>query len=196
VYTIQDRRVLRASPLAGLAFFLIYTQLRQTGGAMNFHVGDPVVHWTYGLGEIIGLEERVLSGQKTLYYAVKVHDLTVWVPADDNLENRLRPPTTPAGFKQLFAILTSPGEPLPDDRQERKIKLVGQLKDGRAESLCQVIRDLSAYQHVRALNDNDQHLMKRTREALIGEWGFALSILPAQAESELHRLLTSGTAGD
>ena len=163
---------------------------------MDYRVGDPVMHWIYGLGEVVGLEERVLSGQKTLYYSVKVRDLTIWVPADGDLRNRLRPPTQPAKFKQLFAILTSPGEPLPDDRQKRKIQLVEQLKDGRAESLCRVIRDLFAYQQVRSLNDNDQHLMRRTREALLGEWGFAMSILPAQAESELHRLLASGASGD
>ncbi|MFH2101899.1 MAG: CarD family transcriptional regulator [Chloroflexota bacterium] len=163
---------------------------------MDFRMGDPVMHWTYGLGQVVGLEERVLSGQKILYYAVKVGDLTIWVPADDSLGSRLRPPTTPTGFKQLFTILSSPGEPLPDDRQERKVKLVDQLKDGRAESLCQVIRDLFAYQQTRPLNDKDQLLMKRSREALIGEWGFVLSILPVQAETELHRLLTSAAGGD
>ena len=163
---------------------------------MDFRVGDSVMHWTYGLGQIVGLEERVLSDQKMLYYAVKVRDLTVWVPADDKLEGRLRPPTTPAGFEQLFAILTGTGEPLPGDRQQRKLQLVDQLKDGRAESLCQVIRDLFAFQQTRPLNDNDQLLMKRSREALIGEWGFALSIHPAKAEAELHRLLTSRASGD
>ncbi len=163
---------------------------------MDFRVGDPVMHWTYGLGQVVGLEERVLSGHKALYYAVKVRDLTVWVPADGHLENRLRPPTPPTGFEPLFAILSGPGEPLPDDRQERKIRLVEQLKDGRAESLCRVVRDLSAYQQVRPLNDNDQNLMRRSRDALLDEWGFALSIPPLQAESDLRRLLTSGTAGD
>ncbi len=163
---------------------------------MDFRVGDPVMHWTYGLGHVVGLEERVLSGQKARYYAVKVRDLTVWVPADGHLESRLRPPTPPTGFELLFAILSGPGEPLPDDRQERKIRLVEQLKDGRAESLCRVIRDLSAYQQVRPLNDNDQNLMRRSRDALLDEWGFALAISPLQAESDLRRLLTSGTAGD
>ena len=162
---------------------------------MDFHVGDSVMHWTYGLGQIVGLEERILSEQKTLYYAVKVRDLTIWVPADDNLENRLRAPTTPAGFKQLFTILTSSSEPLPDDRQERRLLLREQLKDGRAESLCRVIRDLFAFQQARSLNENDQNLLKRTREALLGEWGFALSIPPMKAESELHRLLTSKAVG-
>jgi RNA polymerase-interacting CarD/CdnL/TRCF family regulator len=65
------------------------------------------------------------------------------------------------------------------------------LKDGRAESLCKIIRDLSASQKIKSLNDNDQTLLKQVKNALLGEWGFALSITPAQAELELHRLLTS-----
>ncbi len=54
---------------------------------MDFHEGDTVMHWTYGLGKVIRLEERVLSGKKELYYAVQIGDMTVWVPADDKLEN-------------------------------------------------------------------------------------------------------------
>ena len=34
---------------------------------MDFHVGDPVMHWTYGLGQITQLEERAVSGKNTLY---------------------------------------------------------------------------------------------------------------------------------
>jgi RNA polymerase-interacting CarD/CdnL/TRCF family regulator len=163
---------------------------------MDFQIGDPVVHWTYGLGQVVGLEERALSGQKTLYYAVKVRDMTVWVPADGDLEKRLRRPTPAAGFEQLFAILSGSGEPLPDDRQERKIRLVEQLRDGRAESLCRVIRDLFAFRRGKSLNENDQLLLKRAQSALLGEWGFSLSIPAMQAESDLYRLLKFGTAGD
>lgn len=157
---------------------------------MNYKIGDPVMHWTYGFGQIVGLEERDLSGKTILYYAVKLHDLTVWVPADENLENRLRPPTTPADFEQLFAILASAGDPLPEDRHERKLHLVERLKDGRAESLCKVLRDLFAFQQHKSLNENDQYLLKRVQSALLGEWGFSLSIPSTQAASELHRLLS------
>ena len=66
------------------------------------------------------------------------------------------------------------------------------LQDGRPESLCQVIRDLTAYQKQlgKPMNDNDQMILKQSRNTLLGEWGFVLSITPAQAEHELHRLLT------
>jgi RNA polymerase-interacting CarD/CdnL/TRCF family regulator len=163
---------------------------------MAFHVGDPVMHWTFGIGQVVGLEERGISGQKTLYYAVKVHDLTVWVPADSNLESRLRSPTPAVGFKQLFAILTGSGELLPEDRQQRKLLLVEQLKDGRAESLCRVIRDLFTYRQAKSLNENDQSILKRVQNALLGEWSFSLSIPVMQAETDLYRLLQSPSAGD
>ena len=157
---------------------------------MNFHEGDPVMHWTYGFGEVLRLEERELSGQTTQYYAVQVRDLTVWVPADGNLENRLRPPTPQTRFKRLLRILSGPADPLPDDRHERKTRLLELLNSGSTESLCQVIRDLFAYRRVRALNESDQALLKRAQRALLGEWGFVLSVTPAQADLEMHRLLT------
>jgi RNA polymerase-interacting CarD/CdnL/TRCF family regulator len=93
----------------------------------------------------------------------------------------------------MLSILSSPGEPLPDDRQERKLRILDLLKDGRAESLCRVIRDLSAYRKVKSLNDNDQAVLRRVQTSLLGEWGFALSLTPAQAELELQRLLTKAT---
>jgi RNA polymerase-interacting CarD/CdnL/TRCF family regulator len=162
---------------------------------MNFREGESVMHWTYGLGKIIRLEERALSGHNTLYYAVQIGDLTVWVPADGHLESRLRSPTPEAEFREVLAILSAPGEPLPDDRHERKTLLTELLKDGRAESLCRVIRRLYTYrQQVRSLNDNDQALLRRAQSVLLGEWGFALSVTPAQAEIALHSLLTPESA--
>ncbi|MBE0672593.1 MAG: hypothetical protein IH588_18610 [Anaerolineales bacterium] len=156
---------------------------------MDFHVGDPVIHWTYGFGKVVQLEQRDLFNADLLYYAVQIREMTVWVPADSKLENRLRSPTSQSGFKKLLDILSSPGVPLPEDRQERKAYLFGLLQGGRAEALCQIIRDLSASQKVKSLNDSDQMLLKQVRNTLLGEWEFALSIPAAQAELELHRLL-------
>ena len=158
---------------------------------MNYHEGDSVMHCTYGLGKIIQMEERTLYGPTMLYYAVQIGDMTVWVPADDRLETRLRPPTRSGEFKHLLDILTGPGDPLPDDRHERKELLMEWLKDGRAESLCRVIRSLANQRQVRSLNDNDQILMRRAQHALVGEWGYSLSIPVAQAEYELQLLLAS-----
>ena len=160
---------------------------------MNFYKGDMVMHWMHGIGQIVNLEERALSGSKTVYYVVQVRDMTVWVPADSKAGTRLRPPTPKLRFERMLAILSDPSEPLPEDRLERKTRLLELLQDGRPESLCQVIRDLSSYQKQlgKPMNDNDQMVLKQARNTLLGEWGFVLSITQAQAEHELYRLLTS-----
>ena len=107
---------------------------------MHFHSGDAVMHWMHGLGTVVRLENRDLFGVASMYYAVKIGDLIVWVPADGELTHRLRPPTPKARFKRLLSELSTPGEALPMDRHERKLLLIELLKDGRAELLVRVIR--------------------------------------------------------
>jgi RNA polymerase-interacting CarD/CdnL/TRCF family regulator len=158
---------------------------------MNFHNGDSVMHWTHGLGTVVRLEAMALSGEEILYYAIQIGDMTVWVPADDMLETRLRLPTDAAEFKRLMDILSHPGEPLPANSYERKKLLLEWLKDGRAEALFRVIRSLSTYRHLHPLNEDDQALLKRSRNALLGEWSFTMSITFGQAEHELQHLLAS-----
>jgi RNA polymerase-interacting CarD/CdnL/TRCF family regulator len=154
-----------------------------------FRRGDAVMHWTYGLGTVVRLEHRELLGKKTLYYAVQVGDMTVWVPNDDQLTTRLRRPSTKGQLSKLRTLLGKPGVTLPQDRHERKTLLLELLKDGRAESLCKVIRSLVGYSKNHPLNDNDQALLKRAQTALLAEWGHALSVTPTQAEMQLHRLI-------
>jgi RNA polymerase-interacting CarD/CdnL/TRCF family regulator len=156
---------------------------------MNFHEGDSVMHWTHGLGKVVRMETMALSGEKILYYAIQIGDMTVWVPADDMLETRLRIPTDAAEFKRLMDILTHPGESLPVDRFARKKLLLDWLQDGSVEALFRVIRSLSTYRHFHPLNEDDQAFLKRTRRALLGEWSFIMSIPLAEAEHELQHLL-------
>lgn len=156
---------------------------------MSFHKGDPVMHWTFGFGKVINLATQIASQREVLHYEVKVDDMSIWVPEDEMLNIRLRKPSSEKEFKQLQNILTSPGEALPDDRLLRKNRLLEILKDGSAKSLFLVVRGLANYRKIRALNDNDQVLLKRVEKALVGEWGFALSVSPLQAETDLHQML-------
>lgn len=159
---------------------------------MNFHTGDNVVHCTHGLGKVLAIEERTFFDKTSFYYMVQMADLTIWVPADKNLEHRLRLPNSASEFREALAILSSPADKLPDDRRQRNLQLVEKLGDGKAESICQVIRDLSAYRDSRAWSESDNAIMRRAQKALVGEWSFILSVTPHEAEVELHQMITRG----
>jgi RNA polymerase-interacting CarD/CdnL/TRCF family regulator len=147
------------------------------------------MHATYGLGHVQAIETHTVNDTTGLYYMIQTADLTIWVPADESMKNRLRPPTSPSRFKKMLALLSSPAEPLPGDRRQRYVLLLALLNDGGIESLCRVIRDLAAHRRANSWNEYDNALMKRASKALIGEWSASLSIPPREAELEFHRLL-------
>jgi RNA polymerase-interacting CarD/CdnL/TRCF family regulator len=155
----------------------------------NFKVGAPVIHWIYGMGEVVRLERKYLPGQAQFYYVVQVKDLTIWVPLDHELTNRLRNPTPAEEFKHLFAILKSPGRELSKDRYERRTALLDERKNATAEANCRIIRDLFDYMQESKLNDYDMTILKLTLDSLLCEWAFSLSVTRQQAELELRHLL-------
>lgn len=159
---------------------------------MDFKSGDWVVHCKHGLGQVKAIEERALNGHTAIpYYMVQVSDLTIWIPADENLSQRLRPPASASEFRNFLSILSTPAEPLLVDRRQRNLELLSRIDSGGIESLCKAIRDLAAHRQARTWNEYDSALMRRVQKALIGEWCFILSVAPHDAEEELQRLLTT-----
>jgi|PlaIllAssembly_1097288.scaffolds.fasta_scaffold303167_2 RNA polymerase-interacting CarD/CdnL/TRCF family regulator len=156
---------------------------------MDFQTGDRVMHATYGLGHVQAIEKHTVNETTGMYYMIQTADLTIWVPADGTMKNRLRYPTTATRFKKMLALLSSPAESLPGDRRQRYVLLLALLNDGGIEPLCKVIRDLTAHRRANSWNEYDNALMKRASKALIGEWSASLSITPREAEMEYHRLL-------
>jgi len=154
-----------------------------------YKVGNIVVHWMYGLGEIIQLDEKVLSGHTGKYYVVQIRDLTIWVPLGETGEARLRFLTPARDFKKLFGILASPGEPLSPDRFTRKTQLTDLMNDRTIESICHVIRDLVDYRRTKKINENDKSILNHARSFLLNEWSVVLSVPVLQAEFELTNLL-------
>lgn len=156
---------------------------------MRFHVGDQVVHRSYGLGTIIQIEEKELSGNACKYYVVKILDMTLWVSADEEGERSLRCPATPEDFQGLFAILSAPGESLPDDRFTRHNQLTSQLKSGLLEPICRLVRDLTIYKRTKKVNEDDTTVLNRAKNLLLHEWSYSMSIPLSQADEDLRQML-------
>ena len=50
----------------------------------TFQVGDQVIHWVYGLGEIVDLDEKVLAGESASYYVLQVNRFDSMGPPNRN----------------------------------------------------------------------------------------------------------------
>lgn len=156
---------------------------------MGFRIGDKVIHWTYGLGEIVNIEEKTIRGQAEKCYVFRTSDLTIWIPIDNLDHCSLRQPTPPEEFSRLFAILTGPSEKLLDDRVMRKNQLMDQIKDGQLSSICRVVRDLSHFKRTSKLNDQERSILERTMKSLLTEWAYSLGIPMGQAQQAMTAML-------
>jgi CarD family transcriptional regulator len=161
-----------------------------TESQMNFQVGDPVIHWSYGLGRIIRLDEKMVKGHTDKYYVVQIRDLTLWVKLNKTDEHGLRPPTPAKDFKKIFPLLSSPGEPLSQNRFARKTELTELMRARTLESICRIVRDLVHFKREHKMNDDDTSTLNYARDFLLNEWSVSLSVPIQQAERELKRLLT------
>ncbi len=158
---------------------------------MAFRIGDKVIHCTFGLGEIIQIEKKVINGHPVNCYVVQMNDMTIWVPIDDPEQNCLRTPTPPEEFVKTLPILGSPNEDLLEDRVLRKKQLIDQLKDGQLASICRVVRDLKHYQRSSKLNDQEKSILDRAVKSLLTEWTFSLGTPQNQAYLTMENMLQS-----
>jgi RNA polymerase-interacting CarD/CdnL/TRCF family regulator len=156
---------------------------------MGYIIGDRVFHWTHGLGTVIAIEEKLLSGVVHEYYVVEVGILKLWVPTDEANEGSLRPPSEEEDFKRTLHSLQTPGENLSDNYTKRKFQLRDRIQRRTLESLCFLIRDLTQRSHDHVLNPNDNAVLFRAQEHLLDEWVLSLGVERESAQSELDALL-------
>lgn len=161
---------------------------------MAFHIGEKVIHASFGFAEVVNIENKVISGDSRQYYVVKTKEMLIWVPTSENKETKLRPPSSMKDLQECFKILKSKYSPFSSDRHERKSLIQDKIHHGSIHSLCEVIRDLSFYKVQNKINDSEKTLLEKSITHLLDEWGYAFQITHIQARNELNRLLKESYA--
>jgi CarD family transcriptional regulator len=158
--------------------------------AMDFKIGDYVVHPAYGVGQVERLEERRFTGADArLYYKIDIANGTVWVPVQTDQPIRLRPITTKVELARYRKLLVKEPIPLNPDHRERQQELSERLKSGSFKTMCEVVRDLTARSWEKSLNEADSSSLRKAREALCQEWAASKGISLTDADQEVEALL-------
>jgi RNA polymerase-interacting CarD/CdnL/TRCF family regulator len=156
---------------------------------MDFHVGDKVIHSSYGMVEIVDLEKKEVAGTETLFYVVKAKDMTVWIPVHAEDRVTLRTPASRMEFEKFFSILRDRYNPFSENRMERKNQIHVRLHEGNSGSMCRLVRDLSFYRKNKKLNEYETSIFERSVTSLVDEWQYSMAVPVTTARSELGQLL-------
>lgn len=156
---------------------------------MQFHSGDYIVHPVYGVGHIVAVEEKQFSEKGARwYYKVALTRRTVWIPVE-TAATGLRPVTARNDLERYRNLLKSPPVPLTKNHHRRHREIVGRLKQGSFQVVCEVVRDLTAWSRRKPLGPTDLATLKKTRESLCREWATSAGVSMAEAVKEIESLL-------
>lgn len=156
---------------------------------MAYQQGDLVVHLNFGVGTILCVETKNPGGDPCLYYRVGFDNTTVWIPVDQNRTDRIRPVTPKTELERYRQLLRSNPESLEGDFRTRQTALLQKLSTGTYESICQVVRDLTAYQSTKSLTQFEKKMLVNAHSALVSEWSISSGLSLDQARSEIDLCL-------
>ena len=157
---------------------------------MRFKVGDSVVHPSHGVGRVVGLEvQNFMAAEGQLFYEITTSKSTVWVPVDANPEGGLRRLSSKQELAHCRRLLQKPPTTLEPDHRKRQLELAARLRTGSFQTLCEVVRDLTARGRIKPLNEADSAALRRARTSMLQEWAAAEGITVAEAAAQVDGLL-------
>ncbi len=185
-----------ASPIGGVSLFLGREWLIAELGAgeiMAFAVGDRIVHPGIGAGTIVGTRSEELIKGVQLYFVIKIpaRRLTTFIPVAKMDQVGIRAVASRRSLSQIFNTLTDYPQSLSPDAKERQEQVEDQVRTGQANSLAQVVRDLTYHQHVAHLTETDSLLLNRGRSLLVEEIALATETEGEQVDLLMNQILAT-----
>ncbi len=164
-----------------------------------FKVGDAVVHPNHGAGVIEEIRERTTTKGKTKrYYNIKLRTQTqtyIMVPVKKAEKIGLRKAMTEEEVGQVWEVLKSPPESLPENAKTRHSLLREKLETLDILAVAEIIRDLEARQAAgERLRAKERNLHRKGWRLLTGELATVLGMKLKEVEAEIRSRLRAGEA--
>ena len=132
--------------------------------------GDWIVHSYYGVGQVKGLEKKVLDGISRTFFRVKTFRGDYWLPAEQWDVAHIRPISSEYQIKRALSILRTRAEPLPADHKQRRIKIVEAVSDHSLYPKARVLRDLYGRKKAGKLNVTETETFEKIKGQIAIEW--------------------------
>jgi RNA polymerase-interacting CarD/CdnL/TRCF family regulator len=136
----------------------------------QYSIGDWVVHQMYGVGQIKKIKSRSILGKKVKCFEVMTKDSTYWFPTDQKKNPRIRPVSSKDMIEKVIKALRRKSNKLDVDRKLLKKEIAKVQSEGDLVSISKIIRDLSAHQVVRKLNQYEETALNKFKTRLSREW--------------------------
>lgn len=159
--------------------------------AAPLEINAWVVHRQFGIGRIIEIEEKSISGAETPYYRIEGVDHTIyWVPVEDVDCEQLRPLAELDELQEALDILYKPAKKMAKNHKTRKSRIKDVRLRNSPLAMARIIRDLRARRYKqKILNQTERQALENFTHRLAQEWALVTGKDPEEAGAAFERLL-------
>lgn len=136
----------------------------------TYSKGDWIVHAQYGVGQVRGIEKKVLDGENKVFFRVKTFDGVYWLSVVRTDVDYIRPITSEHTIKRALTMIRKPPEQLSKDHNKRNKVIIEALKDPSIYAKARMIRDLNGKQQDSRLNFTEEDAFIKMKNQLLNEW--------------------------
>ena len=137
---------------------------------LRFKIGDWIVHYSYGVGKVVDIVEKVLDGQEDTYFKVSTTDIEYWLPNEKADVDHITPIRSKKDFDQALQIISKPPELMSDPPSRHSRLIYERWMDGSLPARAALIRDLHGMNTVKKLNYDEKRAYDKAENFFINEW--------------------------
>ena len=156
----------------------------------QYLIGDWVIHYAYGIGQIKKIEQKPIHGEPEACFQVTTQNGADWWFPKYGAEN---PRVRPVATKEMLQAALSEFEKiildLDPDKNLWKIRMDEVIKSGGLIETAQIMRDLTVLQAQRKFNQMETKAFGLFKDRLLREWSAITNKHIDVVELELKRIL-------
>ena len=160
---------------------------------LQFQVGDKAVYPAQGVAEIVGIDEKEISGKIHRFYCLRIlqSDMRILVPVDKAEQVGLREVISPDQIREVYEILKEKEVHIDKQTWNRRYRgFMEKIKTGSVFEVAEVFRDLYRLRDTKTLSFGERRMLDTAKSLIVKEISIAKNTSEAKVERELEKLFS------
>lgn len=158
----------------------------------EFAIGDKAVYPSQGVAEVVGIEQKEISGKMQRFYVLRVleSDNRIMVPTDKSGQVGLRRVAGEEEIHEVREILRDKEVHLDRQTWNRRYRgFMEKIRSGSLFEVAEVFRDLYRLKGLKPLSFGERRMLDTARGLIVQELSVAREEDEHKIEQELNQLL-------
>jgi CarD family transcriptional regulator len=160
---------------------------------LEFEVGDKAVYPAQGVAEVVGIDQKEISGKIQKFYVLRVldSDMRILVPVDKAEQVGLREVVQEDQIREVYDILKEKELHIDKQTWNRRYRgFMEKIKTGSLFEVAEVFRDLYRLKTTKTLSFGERRMLDTAKSLIVKELSVAKNTTEVKVEKELERIFS------